>query len=117
MLKCNRTAGRLAWNPENTPPEIATALRALALEYAQLQESGTLGRTMVFERLPPGGGDGESRCEVLRGGERVVIRYGTLSSALRGVGFAMGMYPLLRGHLRDGGRAVLRLYAWRLYHG
>lgn len=93
MLKCNRTSGRLAWNPENTPPEIATALRALALEYAQLQESGTLGRTMVFERLPPGGGDGESRCEVLRGGERVVIRYGTLSSALRGVGFAMGMYP------------------------
>lgn len=87
MLKCTKSASRLYWEEDGLSPELAVALQTLSSEYAQLQREGRLGRKLLFEALPAVSGH---MCEVVRREESFVIRYTSLSSALRGVGFAMG---------------------------
>lgn len=74
---------KLAWRADETPAEIATALRALAVEYP-IAEGGR-GLKLRFTRVRSD--ETVSRVDRNRGG--VTIEYSNLAGALRGVGSAM----------------------------
>ena len=74
---------KLAWRADETPAEIAAALRALAVEYPIAEG----GRGLKMRFVPVRDGDTVSRVDRNRGG--VTIEYSNLAGALRGVGSAM----------------------------
>jgi hexosaminidase len=95
MLKATKLLGHLSWMKNEVPADIATALHALASEYGQLLEDSQLGKHLIFEKVENCASD-ECVCEVKRDDTSITVRYNTLSTALRGVGMAMGNIPCER---------------------
>ena len=79
MYQC----AKLAWRAEDTPAEVAAALRALEAEYP-ISEGG---RGLKVRFVPVKSSETVSRVDRNRGG--VTIEYSNLAGALRGVGSAL----------------------------
>lgn len=74
----------LYWDPANMPTELSSKLSVLA-DYYPLHEGPTgSGRQLVFQAS-----DNPEELTVSVAGDRVVVRYGSVSAALRGVGHAL----------------------------
>ena len=102
MFSTATSQNPLHWLPQDTTPEIAAALRDLAVDYPQLVEGESVGRRIRFRKVeaPAGGG---ITSQVVRDGREYEIRYSNLTGALRGVGTA------LAGLASDEGASFTRL--------
>ncbi len=73
---------KLIWNAEKTPEELHEMLRTFGEEYPVGE--GTAGTNLVFEKA-----DDPGVLHTLRDGEKLVVRYGCMRAAARGLAYAL----------------------------
>jgi hypothetical protein len=76
----------LQWAPDEAPEELRDALRLLSEQVPLVQEGGD-ARLRFARGAEPGG------CEIRRSGDGVLVTYGEVSDALRGLGTVLAAMP------------------------